>query len=280
MRRATGSNRTPQTAKRVSVQLTLDGHFFSESATEALRGAEVVELLTAATLLVPRALYEPAAAAALFAAAGMPLAEGMCTVCAAAEDAEGGAAAGAADGGGAVAAADADRRGPTAAEGGAATGTGDGAGAAERTFGRAADAAPTADGGSDDAALRTADEAAHATHAAPLVAVMALAETTLRTIEERCGASVRYAAPLLQAVEPTEPTVWVCDTGRVLYLRCFDPALQLAEALPVETDEERAYLVERLCERIDAKRCVLLLDDRSGCFRRFRHRFKKTIPCA
>ncbi len=252
MRRATGSNRTPQTAKRVSVQLTLDGHFFSESAAEALRGAEVVELLTAATLLVPRALYEPAAAAALFAAAGMPLAEGMCTVCAAAED----------------------------AEGGAATGTGDGAGAAERTFGRAADAAPTADGGSDDAALRTADEAAHATHAAPLVAVMALAETTLRTIEERCGASVRYAAPLLQAVEPTEPTVWVCDTGRVLYLRCFDPALQLAEALPVETDEERAYLVERLCERIDAKRCVLLLDDRSGCFRRFRHRFKKTIPCA
>lgn len=279
MRRATGSNRTPQTAKRVSVQLTLDGHFFSESAAEALRGAEVVELLTAATLLVPRALYEPAAAAALFAAAGMPLAEGMCTVCAAAEDAEGGAAMGAADGVGTVVAADADRGDSTVAEGGVATGTGDGAGVAERTFGRAADAAPTADGGSDDAALRTADRAAHA-DAAPLVAVMALAETTLRTIEERCGASVRYAAPLLQAVEPTEPTVWVCDTGRVLYLRCFDPALQLAEALPVETDEERAYLVERLCERIDAKRCVMLLDDRSGCFRRFRHRFKKTIPCA
>ncbi len=277
MRRATGSNRTPQTAKRVSVQLTLDGHFFSESAAEALRGAEVVELLTAATLLVPRALYEPTAAAALFAAAGMPLAEGMCTVCAAAEDAEGGAATGAADEGGA--AADADRGDSTAAEGGVAKGAVDGVGAAERAFGRTADVAPTADGGSDDAALRTADRAAHA-DAAPLVAVMALAETTLRTIEERCGASVRYAAPLLQAVEPVEPTVWVCDTGRVLYLRCFDPALQLAEALPVETDEERAYLVERLCERIDAKRCVLLLDDRSGCFRRFRHRFKKTIPCA
>lgn len=273
MRRVTGSNRTPQTAKRVSVQLTLDGHFFSESAAEALRGAEVVELLTAATLLVPRALYEPTEAAALFAAAGMPLAEGMCTVCAAAEDAEGGAAAGATDGVGTVVAADADRGDSTAAEGGAATG------AAERAFGRTADVAPTADGGPDDAALRPADGAAH-TDAAPLVAVMALAETTLRTIEERCGASVRYAVPLLQAVEPTEPTVWVCDTGRVLYLRCFDPALQLAEALPVETDEERAYLVERLCERIDAKRCVLLLDDRSGCFRRFRHRFKKTIPCA
>lgn len=206
MKRATGSNRAPQPLKRVSVQLTLDGHFFSEPAPETLLGVEEVELLTAATLLVPHALFDPSTVGALFAAAGMPLAEGMRTVVA---------------------------------------------------------TSPAAETGAD----RT-------------IAVMALAGAALRTLEARCGSQVRYTTPLLQPIEVSEPTVWLCDTGRVLYLRVFDPAPQLAEAVPAETEEERAYLVERLCERIDAERYVLRLDDRTGCARRFCHRFKKTIPCA
>lgn len=106
MKPVTG-NRTSRTAKKVSIQLALDGHSFSvtglpasgtpavSEACEALRGGEgvqtdsangapaehpeatsrpatVVEVLTPRTLLVPGELFGPDRAAALLAAGGLP----------------------------------------------------------------------------------------------------------------------------------------------------------------------------------------------------------------
>lgn len=206
MKQATGSNDRPTRTKRVSVQLTLDGHFFSADAREACRGAEEVELLTPATLLVPRPQFDPQHGAALFAAAGLPLAEGTEIVTASA-------------------------------------------------------------GQSDD-------------EAEELLALIAVDGATRQALEELCDAGVRYTTPLLSPVKTKEPVVRICDTEHVLYIRLFDAGLQLAEAIPVETEQDRLYLLERLCERIDPKRFVLGLEDRSGCGRLYRNRFKKMIPCA
>lgn len=80
MKQATG-NKAPQSANKVSIQLSLDGHSFSAPALMGDfqgGGAVEVELLTPRTMLVPAALYDPAQGAGLLAANGMPLRAGEC----------------------------------------------------------------------------------------------------------------------------------------------------------------------------------------------------------
>lgn len=80
MKRATG-NKAPQSANKVSIQLSLDGHSFSAPALTGDfpgNGSVEVELLTPRTMLVPAALYDPAQGAGLLAANGMPLRAGEC----------------------------------------------------------------------------------------------------------------------------------------------------------------------------------------------------------
>ena len=72
MKQVTGSN-NPSVPQRVSIQQPLDGHSFSASALPEAAPDEgiVCELLTAKTLLVPAEEFDPQAAGALLAAAGM-----------------------------------------------------------------------------------------------------------------------------------------------------------------------------------------------------------------
>lgn len=203
MKQVTGSNSQPFHAKRVSVQLTLDGHFFSVPAVEVLRAAEEIELLSPATVLLPQTASDPQHAEAMFAANGLPLA--------------------------------ADRRILTITQ-------------------------------------QNPDGA--------LVALVAVAAETQASLTAWCSEGVRYTTPLLTPVEAAEPTIRICDTGSIVYIRLFDAGLQLAEAVPVETEQDRLYLLGRLCERIDPKRFVLQLEDRAGNLRSYKNLFKKTIVCA
>ena len=115
------------------------------------------------------------------------------------------------------------------------------------------------------------------------VALMGIAEKGLLQIESlgRGEKAVRYTTPLLTDMAPgKEPTVWICDTGRLLYVKVCAPALQLAEVIAVESEADRSYLLQRLVERIDAKRSVLRLEDRAGNGRLYRNFFKKIVVCA
>ena len=75
MRQATGKTNRPQDGYGVSIQQSLDGHSFSLFGLEspAAEGVVEVEAVTPRTMLVPRELFEPAAAEALLAAAGIRL---------------------------------------------------------------------------------------------------------------------------------------------------------------------------------------------------------------
>ena len=89
MKQATGRTDDPAATKRVSIQQSLDGRSFSvtgpeqeglageakEARTGATAAAVEAEVLTWQTLLVPVEAFDPAQAAKLLAAAGMPCTE-------------------------------------------------------------------------------------------------------------------------------------------------------------------------------------------------------------
>lgn len=80
MKRATGKTDDRPAARKVSIQQPLDGHSFSAdgSLTDLPQeGAVEVEILTEQTMLVPGPLFGAEDAAALLAAAGLPLREGQ-----------------------------------------------------------------------------------------------------------------------------------------------------------------------------------------------------------
>lgn len=76
MRQATGKTNRPQDGYGVSIQQSLDGHSFSLLGLEspAAEGVVEVEAVTPRTMLVPREVFEPAAAEALLAAGIRPAA--------------------------------------------------------------------------------------------------------------------------------------------------------------------------------------------------------------
>lgn len=81
MKQATGKTNRPQDGYGVSIQQSLDGHSFSllgleSPAAEGVVEVVEVEAVTPRTMLVPREVFEPAAAEALLAAAGIRPAAG------------------------------------------------------------------------------------------------------------------------------------------------------------------------------------------------------------
>lgn len=83
MKQETGSN-TPQSTKKVSIQLSLDGHSFSAPAlTGPFSGEDpvMVEVLAPQTMLVPVELFDADRAAELLSINGMPVTADQCVVC-------------------------------------------------------------------------------------------------------------------------------------------------------------------------------------------------------
>lgn len=78
MKQETGKTNRPQDGYGVSIQQSLDGHSFSLLGLEspAAEGVVEVEAVTPRTMLVPHEVFEPSAAGALLAAAGIRPAEG------------------------------------------------------------------------------------------------------------------------------------------------------------------------------------------------------------
>ena len=75
MKQATGKTNRPQDGYGVSIQQSLDGHSFSllgleSPAAEGVVEVVEVEAVTPRTMLVPREVFEPAAAEALLPASG------------------------------------------------------------------------------------------------------------------------------------------------------------------------------------------------------------------
>ena len=188
MKQVTGRTNPRPAVKKVSIQLALDGHSFSIAGCEGLLPEPVVtvEILTARTLLVPEALFDPQHAATLLAADGKRLQTGEVTV-----------------------------------------------------------------------------------HSAPhngVVAVMAVPAQALQQLRQQFDADtvLTYTTPLLPDIHPKKPTVLLRRTGSYLYIKVYNPSLQLAEVLPAPTDADILYAVERLDSQFPAKEHHLLLKGRGA----------------
>lgn len=107
----------------------------------------------------------------------------------------------------------------------------------------------------------------------PIVAVMAVPSEAVAPYAD----TVRHTTPLLHTPTVLQPTLWICDTGHLIYIKVYDPTLQLAEVVAVQGEADRAYLLERLAERVDPDRFVLILDDRAGQRKFYQQRFKKVL---
>ena len=113
---------------------------------------------------------------------------------------------------------------------------------------------------------------------ADTVALLGLSAEAWEQLKALCGdAEVHCTTPLLTPIEASAPTVWICDTGRLLYIKVYEDGLQLAETIAVETEADRTYLLQRLAERIELKRFVLRLEDRAANGRLYRNFFKKIV---
>ena len=85
MRQATGKTNRPQDGYGVSIQQSLDGHSFSLHGLESPAAEGVVEVVeveavTPRTMLVPREVFEPAAAEALLREKAVPEAVACCWI--------------------------------------------------------------------------------------------------------------------------------------------------------------------------------------------------------
>ena len=76
-----------------------------------------------------------------------------------------------------------------------------------------------------------------------VVAVMALPEEALGALP---GTAHAYTTPLLDSLNPTQPTLLVQSAGGYLYIKGWHAGLRLAEVLPAPTEADILYAVERL----------------------------------
>lgn len=81
-----------------------------------------------------------------------------------------------------------------------------------------------------------------------IVAVMSVPSEALQQLHEYLDAdtSVEYITPLLVDLRPSKPTMLLQLTGRYLYIKIYRTGLRLAEILPVPTDTDIRYAIERL----------------------------------
>jgi hypothetical protein len=81
-----------------------------------------------------------------------------------------------------------------------------------------------------------------------MMALVALTADMHEALKRAYGDEVRYTTPLLSPVGNIEPTIWICDTGDLIYIKVYNPKLQMAEVVPIEDAADRDYLLARLTQ--------------------------------
>ncbi|MBQ3186829.1 MAG: hypothetical protein IJB62_04635 [Alistipes sp.] len=104
-----------------------------------------------------------------------------------------------------------------------------------------------------------------------MMALVALTSAEQEALSAAFGDEVRYTTPLLHPVGNIEPTVWICDTEDLIYIKVYDPKLQAAEVVAIENEADREYLLSRLIEACDPKRYTVRLNLRSKNKQLLRH---------
>lgn len=104
-----------------------------------------------------------------------------------------------------------------------------------------------------------------------MMALVALTTAEQEALSAAFGEEVRYTTPLLHPVGNIEPTVWICDTEDLIYIKVYDPKLQAAEVVAIENEADREYLLSRLNEACDPKRYTVRLNLRSKNKQLLRH---------
>lgn len=104
-----------------------------------------------------------------------------------------------------------------------------------------------------------------------MMALVALTSAEQEALSAAFGDEVRYTTPLLHPVGNIEPTVWICDTEDLIYIKVYDPKLQAAEVVAIENESDREYLLSRLIEACDPKRYTVRLNLRSKNKQLLRH---------
>ena len=114
-----------------------------------------------------------------------------------------------------------------------------------------------------------------------MMALVALTSAEQEALSAAFGDEVRYTTPLLHPVGNIEPTVWICDTKDLIYIKVYDPKLQAAEVVAIENEADREYLLSRLIEACDPKRYTVRLNLRSKNKQLLRHYKKlfKRLQC-
>ncbi len=108
---------------------------------------------------------------------------------------------------------------------------------------------------------------------AAVVAVMAVPSEALWKFEQE----VRHTSPLLHLPTVLQPTLWIADYGHLIYIKVYNPTLQLAETVAIANAADRQCLIERIAERLTLKNYVLMLDDHAATLSYYKKQFKKVI---
>ena len=114
-----------------------------------------------------------------------------------------------------------------------------------------------------------------------MMALVALTTDEHEALKRAYGEEVRYTTPLLSPVGNIEPTIWLCDTGDLIYIKVYDPKLQMAEVVPVEDAADRDYLLARLTQSCDPNRYTVRLNLRTNdkCILRQYKNYFKRLQC-
>ena len=111
------------------------------------------------------------------------------------------------------------------------------------------------------------------------IAVMACNEEVATLVEKHASRGARITSPMLHTPTFLGPTVYICDTGYFIYIKVYEPAFTLAEAI-VATDTDLECILQRLAERCKLATYTLQLDlrhSRSERTKLYKHYFKKIV---
>lgn len=111
-----------------------------------------------------------------------------------------------------------------------------------------------------------------------MMALVALTADEHEALKRAYSDEVRYTTPLLSPVGNIEPTIWICDTGDLIYIKVYDPKLQMAEVVPIEDAADRDYLLARLTQSCDPNRYTVRLNLRTNdksILRQYKNYFKR-----
>lgn len=90
-----------------------------------------------------------------------------------------------------------------------------------------------------------------------MVAVMAADRLSV----EQCPEGENFTSPLLEGPTAMEgPTLRLTRYGTLLYVKLYNPTLQLAEVLRAECDEDLHYYASTLRDMLPTKRCRLQVE--------------------